>query len=305
MRKKGNMASDMAPQLGLLLVITLILISMIVATLPKTVTTFDAGICRASVVASANFGGTVFKGDAWPIKCPTQYHVFDLDGYVMESGESSKSVDPIEYKIQNPYINCMETFREDKDKEKICRLRAINKLIAEKHLECWEQFGKGQLPMFDRFESKRQCVVCSVYDFSKDLKSEMNNDYQSFLEEEGYPQEVMLDYIMRTEGPAIARKEKDSEQFTYAELVTDPLDIYNPPFYDYYVDEPYASVFIANHESFVITLIGSAADKTKDLLDKFPFLEIKNDEESEYYLNTIEFLPEAEVVRECDLLVEQ
>jgi hypothetical protein len=239
--------------------------------------------------------------------------VFDMDGFTEESGEASKNVKPAEYKIMASYYNCMNSFKGLEKAADYCRLKAINRIIAERHLDCWEQFGKGELPMFDMFETKRQCVVCSVYDFKPELKEKLGNNYQSLLEEgesfndneNDYPQEVMFDYVMRAEYPAVAGQGKDSERVSFADMVADPLDIYNPPFYDYFVDEPYASVFIANHESFVMSVIGRSTESVKDLLDRLPFIEISDEEETHYYLNTIEFLPESEIVKECDLLVEQ
>ncbi|NTV22838.1 MAG: hypothetical protein HGA85_00495 [Nanoarchaeota archaeon] len=295
--KKAELTTETTISMIVLVLVFIALITLVIKLNSKVDNSYDEQICKLSVVANSRLNSPV-TGETWSIKCPTRYHFFDLKFLTEESGERKKTYDYTEDPMKSDYIileylNCMKdttiTGTADLSKEEVCAIQNINAVIAQRHALCWEQFGRGDIPVFNQLESKRQCAVCSVYDFSKEMKRRFKNSYTADL----LPTELTLDYYMRTRGPL-------GRNITWAQLTSDPLDHMAPPYYDYNFDESYASVFISNREDWITEKLGKITDF---ILEKLHI--VKKGEEEESFLNTIEFLPESEVARECDVLVEQ
>jgi len=265
---------------------------------------YNQELCRTSVVANAKLNVPLFGDGAWPIKCPTRYHYFDTEGFIEESGDfkkefkySTKTKD-LDFEIRE-YAACMNdksvNAADGLTKEDICILRNMNWIIAQRHAECWEQFGRGELSMFDRLDTERQCVICSVYDFSDDLEKKFGANYLSSMVSE----KNTLDYYMRTKGPM-------GRNITYYELTLDSMDVFQEPYFDYSFDESYASVFIANNDDYIQTKLKELGQTFNDPIHTLlPFLSVGPEDDKKFFLNTNEFVPESMVVRECDVLVEQ
>ena len=297
--KKGVIAITTVVELILIVVSMLAILNFIIQGYSRVDNSYNAELCRASVVANSKLNQPLFGQGAWPIQCPTIYYYFDVDGFIVESGDVKQEIryttQTRDLRAENKeYVSCMKNMdikdSNTLDKETICKIRNINVLLSEAHARCWEQFGRGQLALFDKLDSERQCVVCAVYDFSDKFQKEVGGSFVEDIVEE----QDTFDYIMRTTGPL-------GRDITYAELSNDELDVYDPPYYSYSFDESYASLFIANNEDYINTKVGQAAD----LVGKLLKLDLGGDEGEVYFLNTNEFIPESKVARECDVLVEQ
>ncbi len=296
--KKGVVAITYVIGLIIIVVSMLAIIAFLLNLFGRASQGYDNTVCRASVLANSKLNNPILGQNAWPIECPTVYYYFDSQGFMMEAGEwKEKYVYSLKSRDLRPeikeYVTCMNdnSVKESfgMDKETICKIRNVNSLIAQAHARCWEQFGYGELPLFDRLDSERQCVVCSVYDFSDDFQDEVDGYYIDDVVAEKHT----LDYMMRTTGPL-------GRDITYAELTLDGLDVFDPPYYTYNLEESYASIFIANNEDYLNTKVGQIADLAGKLIN----LDLGEEGEA-YFLNTNEFIPESMVARECDVLVEQ
>lgn len=305
MKKKGELTTSEVFGMILLALSLVVLIGLAVQFGERADKGYNSQLCRTSVVANSKLNTPILGDGVWPIKCPTRYMYFDTDGFIEESGDykaeilfSTKAKD-IQYD-NKPFSDCMNdksiTGSGDLKKEDICKIRNINTIIMQRHYECWEQFGRGELALFNRADTDRQCVICSVYDFSE----EMEKKYGSYYSSEVLPERHTLDYMMRTKGPL-------DRNITYYELTMDPMDIFDQPYFDYSFDESYASVFIANNDNYIQTKMQQIGQFFKDPITKaLPFIKSTDPDGFEkFFLNTIEFSPETLVVRECDVLVEQ
>ena len=295
--KKGVIAVSTTIGLILLVVSLLALLNFVISGYDRVDSSYSNVLCKASVIANSKLNTPLFGEGAWPIQCPTVYYFFGYEGFFIESGdvkqEFSYDTNTRTLKPENKeFVKCMKDDAikdgEFLEKTDVCKIRNMNFLMAQAHAQCWEQFGRGQLSMFDRLDTERQCVVCAVYDFSDEVQKKFGSYYVEDVVEE----EHSFDYMMRTNGPL-------GRDITYAELANDPLDPYEPPYYTYSFDESYASLFIANNEDYFGQIVGQIEEVIGSLV------KINVGEESRYFLNTNEFIPEAGVVRECDLLVEQ
>ncbi len=297
--KKGVITITTVVELILIVVSLLAILNFVISGYNRVDNSYNAELCRASVVANSKLNTPLFGQDAWPIQCPTMYYFFDTEGFIIESGDVKQEIkyttQTRDLRAENKvYVDCMKD-KEVKDtndmpKETLCKIKNMNFLIAQAHARCWEQFGRGQLALFDRLDSQRQCVVCDVYDFSDDFQEEVG----SYYIEDVVDQEYTLDYIMRTTGPL-------GRDITYAEISNDALDPFDPPSYEYSLDESYASLFVANNEDYINTKLGQLADFAGQLVK----INLGEDEGEAYFLNSNRFIPESSIIRECDVLVEQ
>lgn len=302
--KKAEISTSTIIGLVLLAISLVVGINLAIQFSEKADSGYNQELCRTSVVANARLNNPLFGEGTWPIKCPTRYHYFDMEGFIEESGdyktEIKYSTKDRDLKYENgEYARCMRdksiTGNNDLTKEEICIIRNMNWIIALRHAQCWEQFGRGELALFNKLDTDRQCIICSVYDFSEELEKKMGAYYLSDIVSE----KNTLDYYMRTKGPI-------GRDITYAELSMDSMDIYDPPYYDYSFDESYASIFIANNDNYIQTKLQEIGQFFKDPIHKLlPFLKVGPEGQEQFFLNTNEFSPEALVVRECDILVEQ
>jgi hypothetical protein len=302
--KKAEISTSTMIGMLALIVILVVMISMSLQISENADRGYNNELCRTSVVANSKLNTPLFGDGTWPIQCPTRYHFFDMEGFVEESGDYKQQVVYTTKRSKvtsdnSEYYNCMNDNsikREGKlTKDEVCVLRNINMIIAKRHAECWEQFGRGELALFDRLNTERQCVICSVFDFSEKLENKMGEYYSSEILDE----KNTLDYMMRTKGPR-------GRDITYYELSEDPLDVFDQPYYDYAFSESYVSVFIANNDNYVQTKLQKLGQVFTDPIHTFlPFIKTGPEGQEQFFLNTVEYSPESIVVKECDILVEQ
>lgn len=245
---------------------------------------YDKQGCKASVVYNAKFRIPVVEREELSVDCPTRYVTITPKEIIMEvRGREVKEK-----------IRCGNL---DSEKEKKCFLKKVNKQIASIIFDCWDQFAAGQLPVFSRYESGRQCILCSRVEFSQEVRSKFSDVgdqevgwiYTAEPDERGqadYP----LDEYMRTHKPL-------THEISYYEFTLDKIDAFNPPYYDYNFVKPRAAVFVALNEDQAKYLLGKTWDKVKSVFTD-------SEDNKEYnYVNTLEWVPYDEVATRCDVLV--
>ncbi|MCM2325590.1 MAG: hypothetical protein NDI94_03950, partial [Candidatus Woesearchaeota archaeon] len=177
--KKANFMVDNLGWIILILVTAVIVINIVAKFMMKADSAFDPAVCRASVLANSKLNTAL--SNEWQVKCATRYHYFGKESYTEESGDKKIEVP---YKRDLAYESCIKKNKDNEEAAEQCVIGVINKVIADRHKECWEQFGRGELSLFNRLDTKRQCVICSVYDFSEDLKENFDDRYVSEIVEE-------------------------------------------------------------------------------------------------------------------------
>jgi len=242
---------------------------------------YDKQGCKASVVYNTKFRIPIVEREELTVDCPTRYVTITPKEIIIEARDHTTK----------EKIRCGDLTSE---KEKKCFLREVNKQIANLIFDCWDQFAAGQVPVFSRYESDRQCILCSRVEFTQDVKnlfSEVGDQEVSWVyppepDEKEYP----LDEYMRNQKPL-------THEISYYEFTLDKTDAFNPPYYDYDFVKPRAAVFVALNENQARYLFGKTWESVKSI-----FVEVK-DEKEYNYVNTLEWVPYDEVVEKCDVLV--
>jgi len=241
---------------------------------------YDKQGCKASVVYNAKYRIPVVEREELTVDCPTRYVTITPKEIITE-------VRGKEFKQK---IKCGDLSNE---KEKKCFLKKVNKLAANLIFDCWDQFAAGQIAVFSRYESDRQCILCSRMEFTRDVHNlfeEVGDKEVGWIYREPGEKDYPLDEYMRQYKPL-------THEISYYEFSLDKTDAFNPPYYDYDLIKPRAAVFVALNENQAKHLFGKTWEKFKSI-----FVEIKDEKEFNY-VNTLEWVPYDEVVQKCDVLV--
>ena len=289
--KKGEITLSTTGQIILAVIGLLVVLGAIYFMYVRvTSRSYDKAACQLSVVANAKVRTPVTNTELWTLDCPTRYVRFTKTGYIEESGKTSLKVP---FRKGNKRIS-LETCERGRSGyyEECPYLEQVNKVISERIMDCWEQFMAGQVSVFSNYNTQRQCVICTVIEFDEDVKKEFGEVYSSEI----LPEEQSLDEYMRTHGPI-------GRDITYYEYTQDPIDHFNPEYFDYNFDQSYAIVFTAiNGQYFesIKDMLGEGFDYVMSLLTKEEY----EGKEPSRFLNVLHYIEQDYVTQECDTLVD-
>lgn len=244
---------------------------------------YDKQGCKASVVYNAKFRIPIVEREELTVDCPTRYVTITPEEIITEARDHT-----VKEKIK-----CGNLGNEE---EKKCFLKEVNKQIADLIFDCWDQFAAGQIPVFSKYESDRQCIICSRVEFTQEVR----NKFQDVGDQEvswAYPPEqgekdYPLNEYMRNHKPLT----HDISYYEFSLDKTDALKGVEGEYYDYDFVKPRAAVFVALNQNQIKSLFKGALEKVKSL-----FVDTEGHEYE--YVNTLEWVPYDEVVKKCDVLV--
>ncbi|MBN2421874.1 hypothetical protein JXB41_01490 [Candidatus Woesearchaeota archaeon] len=244
--------------------------------------------CMASVFANSNARVPLTGSEIFSLNCPTRYVYVDSDKITIEVMDC-ETKEEIKFSCPSSDIGSPR-FRD-------CFFPKLNEVIAEQIKDCWEQFGAGNLRVFSTYNAERQCLICSVIEFSPGLKERYAGEEICFKYDElNNYKDVCLDEYMRTHTPF-------GHEISYYEFSLDATDGLLAPYYDIDMDRSYAIVFTAMNENH---LKSAAGDLWGFLQEQGPELlvgKISADKEDEIrFVNVLNFIPQEEVVNYCDTL---
>ncbi|MFH2019896.1 MAG: hypothetical protein ABIJ34_00630 [archaeon] len=244
---------------------------------------YDKAACQLSVIANSKVRMPLSNVDIWRTDCPTRYVRFTKEGYSEESGKSKYE---IPFKKENKKVS-FDSCKSDHGVYQNCEyLAQVNEVMAEHIFDCWEQFVAGEVSVFSDYTTERQCVICTVFEYSGEVKDKFGEVYSNEI----LPEPATLDEFMRTSGPL-------GRDITYYEYTQDLLDHFNQDYYDYNFNDKYAVVFTATNELYIKTL-------GKQVLDfVVPNFMSNGGDYEQRFINTIKFMDQGMVSQECDTLV--
>ena len=220
------------------------------------------------------------------INCPSKYVLFSKDGYLWGYEQDELSEEEKEIYLDEEDNKC----DEDDD---TCMFNAINRVIADEMLSCWEIFFKGEKRLFSSYETEKQCVICTVFFFDNEMKSDYGDwDYIGM-----YDEEYSLDEFMKNQKPEGVKYSQS--KLTYYPLTLDIIDeAVEMPYYDYQTSKDYAVVFTALNEHYVKNNMAEELwNMVLEAFDKDPV------EDYGDYVNTLNFIENDEVSLYCDTLI--
>jgi len=220
------------------------------------------------------------------INCPSKYVLFSKDGYLWGYEQDELSDEEKEIYEDEKNNKC----DEDDD---ACMFNAINKVMADEMLTCWDIFFKGERRLFSSYDTEKQCVICTVFFFDNEMKAE----YGDWDEIGMYNEEYSLDEFMKNNGPRGVNYYQN--ELNYYQLTLDLIDeAVDMPYYDYTISKDYAVVFTALNEHYVKN--NMAEELWNMILEHFG-----KDPVEDYgdYVNTLNFIENDEVSLYCDTLI--
>jgi len=254
----------------------------------------------ASVAANSNIRMPIVDNQAFQINCPTRYIYFDPDGYTEEVAGCDKDPVKVAFEEKDRLFKKKCSDHEVGSPDFMdCYLPQMNKVISEHVKDCWEQFGSGYMKVFSTYNTERQCLICSVIDFSPELKN-LGGEENCFTLGEGDEDfsETCLDEFMRTHKPA-------GHDISYYQYCMDAADGLSSPYYDYDLEKSYAVVFTAINEHNVQSRMS----------DLWGYLEEHHDPQWDWmlgkpdggdqdirFVNLLNYLEQEEVVAYCDTI---
>ncbi|MFH0875479.1 MAG: hypothetical protein V1859_06060 [archaeon] len=265
---------------------------------------FNKNTCMASVIANSKARIPLVNNEMVPINCPTRYLVFDEEGYTEEVANCNDNKPKRIQTFKDKDDNKCSRYNINSEEFAKCYFPKMNKAVADAITDCWDQFGAGYLNVFSSYTSARQCVVCSVIEFSQELVKEFGDEEicMRFISYENEPEtyrKLCLDEYMRTTLP-------DQHDITYYEYATDVADGFAPPYYDVDMSSSYAIIFSAwnenNIKSTASDLWGYIENNHDPKYDWLLGSKSVGDKENIKYVNTLQFVPQEYVVDYCDTL---
>ncbi|MBT3464784.1 hypothetical protein HN827_04765 [archaeon] len=233
-------------------------------------------------------------------ECPTKYITMFENRLEKEYDHYTPDDNPI---VQKFGEDCSD---ETGIKYRRCIGRHANRAIAKELVTCWDKFHQGQKSLFAQYSEDRQCMICSVFYFDKDIKEKIGGDYMGWDPKDSTDPELSLDHFMRTESPIQGYKsakntvQKDGKPVenenkgttTYYEYTLDLVDKYaESPYYDYDVQYEYAIVLTALNKNRITSI--------SDRLLNFAFG--TQDPRGEF-INTMDFIENDQVTTICDII---
>ena len=291
MKHKKAMAASMLSMLILSLVFTGIGVTLVKKIDDGTSKHYDKQLCKQSVIMNSNWRIPISKIERHDLDCPTRYVTFNKKNVVIESRNFKDT----------QKIKC-GNLGNRKDQE--CYLKEANRIISKLLFDCWDQFAAGRIEVLDAWDEKRQCVLCSRFEFSEEVQEAFkdtigdlkvqHSEFGQSSNSDNFP----LDNYMHANKPKL-------HKISYHDYIMDPVDVFRTPFYDYNLVEPYAIVFKAiNEEQGKILSEGiwESIKSTDFVLN--PFYEKKKDyqEEEPEFINIMDLIKYDEVAGQCDSL---
>jgi hypothetical protein len=282
---KGEISISFAVKLIYIIIGLVVVMSFVVYLHNKTMArSYDKAACQLSVIANSKVRMPLTNVDLWRTDCPTRYLRFTKTGYTEESGRQKYTVD---FRVGNKKVT-YDTCRSDHGTYDCEYLNQVNEAIATHIHDCWEQFMAGQVSVFSDYTSQRQCVICSVFEFSPEVNNKFGDVYSGDI----LAEDKTLDEYMRNNGPP-------GRDITYYEYCQDMLDHFNQEYYDYRFDTKYAVVFTAANENYLKTLGQTVLDWVTP-----NFLKVQKNEDEQRFINTLKYVELDTVSQECDTLVQ-
>jgi hypothetical protein len=275
--KRGNIAFDHLGKIIILIVSLFILIGVVYTIYVRLSTSaYDKSACQLSVVFNSKSRMPLTHAELWPTDCPTRYVRFTKTGYVEESGRLKNTVD---FRRGITRINIDSCKARGMVYDDCLYLEEVNKVIALRIFDCWEQFMAGQLLVFNNYDKDRQCNICAVIEFDNDVRDKFGEVYSQYI----LPPEKTLDEYMRTQGPL-------GREITYYEYTRHPLSHFREEYYDYNFGKSYAVVFTAMNSHYVEQVL------------KFRIIDWLKGHNNERFVNTLHFIEQQEISQRCDVL---
>ena len=229
-KKRGTWALSYTAQLILALVFVGVGLFMVKEIGDAMTVGYDKGLCKQSVVLNSKFRIPILQSEEFEVKCPTRYVTIEPEKIIVEALEK-------EHTIKIPCGNLKNS------KSQKCFNEKVNSLISGLIFDCWDQFGAGQLNVFNSYERNRQCIICSRIEFTEGVKNALGEDFWS-----GSNKDTSLQEYMITHNPKL-------HEITYYEFSLDAIDAFSPPVYEYDLNVPYAVVFSAMNERGVKSVL--------------------------------------------------
>jgi hypothetical protein len=265
---------------GLILVLVSTFVTIALVNKAQDKSAYDKEMCMHSVAFNSRGRLPVVENQMFTINCPTRYVYFYTDRWEEEVTYNQKQ------NLQKEDIDCG---RLDTEENKQCYLEEMNKKIANLIFDCWDQFAAGQVLVFSKYDTGRQCKVCSEIVFTQELK----DFFQNYIITDEYS---LQEYMISNSPLKKSAGKEEERKISYYQFALDELDAFRMPYYDIDIDKDYAVVFRALNEHAVVAVAKEAWNKIKLTV----FNEASGKEVD--FINTIHFIPKSEVFEKCDSL---
>jgi hypothetical protein len=282
--RKAAWSLTMTASLILALVFTGVGLQMVKRISKEISYNYDKGVCKQSVIVDSRYRLPYVQGEEFDLMCPTRYVTISPTKIRFEhtGGELERD------------IKCG---RLDNDKSARCFFEVVNPYIADMIFDCWDQFAAGMLPVFDKYEEERQCLICARIEFTEDVISALGSKYGY----SGYDPGTSLEDYMANHKPrtVMSKKEAEEHSINYISFTLDPLDAFGRDPYEYKPEEPMAVVFTALNEHQAKVLVGGAWEGFKKYVLRD---DRQQDKQADEFVNKLDFIPYSSVKHECEVL---